>query len=91
MRAGSAGTLGELAAKPHPWLYAETCCAGLNIPFAERDTVPGIEDSGAGVCSVRLAGFYTVGVSGGNIVDSGTRGMCNAYGDSFEQILQLIG
>lgn len=85
---GKAGTLGELEAKPHPWLYAEACRVGLNI--ADRSAVLGIEDSGAGVCALRLAGYHTVGISGGNILDSGTRGMCHYYCDNFEEILQII-
>jgi beta-phosphoglucomutase len=55
LRKGEAGTLGELSPKPHPWLYAETCRVGLGIEFADRNSVIGIEDSGAGVCSIRLA------------------------------------
>ncbi|MCL2828056.1 MAG: HAD family phosphatase [Oscillospiraceae bacterium] len=85
---GKAGTLGELEAKPHPWLYAEACRVGLNI--ADRSAVIGIEDSGAGVCALRLAGYHTVGISGGNILESGTRGMCDHYCDNFEEILQII-
>lgn len=87
---GGTGTLGELEAKPHPWLYVETANVGLGIPFAERSHVIGIEDSGAGVSSIRLAGYYTVGIGGGNILTSGTRGMCNAYCETFEEILKLI-
>ncbi len=90
LRKGSTGTLGELEAKPHPWLYNEVCRVGLGIPFEERSHVMGIEDSGAGVCSVRLAGYYTVGIGGGNILESGTRGMCNSYHETFEQIKELI-
>ena len=85
---GRAGTLGELAAKPHPWLYAEACRVGLDI--REREQVIGIEDSGAGVCAVRLAGYYTVGIAGGNILESGTRGMCHRYCQSFSEIISLI-
>jgi len=88
LRKGTAGTLGELEAKPHPWLYAEACRIGLHIE--DRGAVIGIEDSGAGVCALRLAGYYTVGISGGNILESGTRGMCNAYCDNFEEILHII-
>lgn len=90
LKKGSTGTLGELEAKPHPWLYAETCNVGLGIPFANRGRVIGIEDSGAGVSSIRLAGYYTVGIGGGNIKSSGTLGMCNAYCETFEEILKLI-
>ncbi|MDD3337475.1 MAG: HAD family phosphatase [Lachnospiraceae bacterium] len=87
---GRTGTLGELEAKPHPWLYAETANVGLGIPFEERSHVLGIEDSGAGVSSIRLAGYYTVGIGGGNIVKSGTMGMCNAYGETFDELLKFI-
>lgn len=87
---GRTGTLGELEAKPHPWLYAETANVGLGIPFEERSHVIGIEDSGAGVSSIRLAGYYTVGIGGGNIRESGTMGMCNAYCETFKEILELI-
>jgi beta-phosphoglucomutase len=90
LRKGEVGTLGELSPKPHPWLYAETCRVGLGIPFEDRDSVIGIEDSGAGVCSIRLAGFPTIGISGGNIVESGTAGLCDYYCNSFDDILSYI-
>lgn len=90
LRKGSVGTLGELEPKPHPWLYAETCTVGLGIKEEDRDSVVAIEDSGAGVCSIRLAGFYTIGISGGNIVSSGTKGLCDYYANSFEDILKHI-
>ena len=87
---GAAGTLGELSPKPHPWLYAETARVGLGIDFADRNSVIGIEDSGAGVCSIRLAGFSTIGITGGNIVESGTKELCCNYCSTFEEILKLI-
>jgi len=87
---GSAGTLGELEAKPHPWLYAEACAIGLGIPKEEKCSVIGIEDSAAGICAVRLAGYYTVGISGGNILESGARGMCDRYCDSFDEVLEIV-
>ncbi len=90
LRKGSVGTLGELSPKPHPWLYSETCIVGLGEAFADRNHVVGIEDSGAGVCSVRLAGYTTIGIAGGNIVESGTRAVCNYYEDSFSDILKII-
>lgn len=90
LRKGSVGTLGELSPKPHPWLYAETARVGLGIEFADRHAVVGIEDSGAGICSVRLAGFAALGISGGNIDESGTRELCNGYFDSFEEILSFL-
>jgi beta-phosphoglucomutase len=90
LRPGEIGTLGELSPKPHPWLYAEVCRVGLGIPFDERHTVVGIEDSGAGVCAIRLAGFAAVGVAGGNIESSGTRGLCAAYCDSLTDVLPVL-
>ncbi len=90
IRKGEVGTLGELEAKPHPWLYAEAARVGLGIDFAERGSVLGIEDSGAGVVSIRLAGFAAVGIHEGNIEESGTRGLCSRYCRSFEEILAVI-
>jgi beta-phosphoglucomutase-like phosphatase (HAD superfamily) len=90
MRAGEPGTLGELSPKPHPWLYAEVCRIGLGIPFDDRHRVIGIEDSGAGVCAVRLAGFAAIGLAGGNIPESGTRALCQHYCESFEEVLGII-
>ncbi len=90
LQKGKAGTMGELEAKPHPWLYAETATVGLGIPFTERNHVVGIEDSGAGVCAIRLGGFSTIGIAGGNIESSGTRGVCNHYCHNFEEIIKII-
>ncbi len=90
MRPGQPGTLGELSPKPHPWLYAETARVGLGIPFSRRHRVVGIEDSGAGICSIRLAGFAAIGIAGGNIDASGTRELCEHYCAGFEEILPLI-
>ena len=90
LRAGHAGTLGELSPKPHPWLYAEASRVGLGIPFHERGRVVGIEDSGAGICSVRLAGFSPIGIGGGNLQASGTAGLCHSLHDDFAGILNEI-
>ena len=90
IRKGEAGTLGELSPKPHPWLYAEAARVGLGIDFAQRHHVIGIEDSGAGVCSIRLAGFAPIGFAGGNINESGTRALCTHSVDRFEQVLALL-
>ena len=86
----STGTLGELSPKPHPWLYAEVARVGLGLPFDRRAHVIGIEDSGAGVCSIRLAGFEPFGIGGGNIEGSGTRGLCREFCADFEGILAAI-
>jgi beta-phosphoglucomutase-like phosphatase (HAD superfamily) len=90
LRKGEVGTLGELSPKPHPWLYAETCRVGLGIEFEDRNSVVGIDDSGAGVCSIRLAGFPTIGLAGGNIIASGTRELCHYYCETLEEILEVI-
>lgn len=87
---GDAGTLGELSPKPHPWLYAEAGRVGLGIDFSHRNSVVGIEDSGAGLCSIRLAGYPAIGFAGGNIVESGTKGLCESYCETFEEILYVF-
>jgi beta-phosphoglucomutase-like phosphatase (HAD superfamily) len=90
IRKGSTGTLGELTPKPHPWLYAEVSRVGLGIPFENRSHVLGIEDSGAGVVSIRLAGFSSIGFAGGNIIESGTMGLCTEFFDNFCDIMAYI-
>ena len=90
LRRGEIGTLGELSPKPHPWLYAEAARVGLGIPVEARNAVVGIEDSGAGVCAIRLAGFPTIGIAGGNIIESGTRALCDFYCETFEEVVQFI-
>ncbi len=90
LRAGQTGTLGELAPKPHPWLYAETARVGLGIPFERRHHVIGLEDSSAGVVSIKLAGFSCVGISGGNIDGAGVGDMCDYRIDNLMQMLDII-
>jgi beta-phosphoglucomutase-like phosphatase (HAD superfamily) len=90
LRKGEIGTLGELSPKPHPWLYAEACRVGLGIDFAHRNSVIGLEDSGAGIYSIRLAGFPAIGIAGGNIIESGIRNLCNYYCQNFEEVLEII-
>lgn len=90
LRKGEVGTLGELMPKPHPWLYAEACRVGLGIRFEQRHSVIGIDDSGAGVCSARLAGFTTVGMAGGNIEAAGARALCQHYCRDFDEVALVI-
>jgi beta-phosphoglucomutase len=71
IRKGQIGTLGELSSKPHPWLYAEALRVGLCISPNNYYRVVGIEDSSAGVISIRLAGFPAIGLNGGNIEPGG--------------------
>lgn len=90
LRKGEAGTLGELSPKPHPWLYAETARVGLGIEFKDRYSVAGIEDSGAGVISIRLAGFTTIGMAGGNIEGSGTMSFLSQFCENFAEVEQYL-
>ena len=90
LRRGQTGTLGELEPKPHPWLYAETARVGLNMPFERRHKVIGVEDSSAGVVSIKLAGFSCIGVSGGNIAQAGVGEMCDYHVNGLMEILDII-
>ncbi len=87
---GHPGTLGELEAKPHPWLYAETARVGLGIPFERRHKVIGVEDSSAGIVSIKLAGFSCIGISGGNIEKAGVVDLCDYKVGSLKDILSII-
>ena len=82
--------LGELAPKPHPWLYAETARIGLEIPVSKRSRVIGLEDSSAGVISIRLAGFTALGITGGNIEMSGIKPLLSGYFDNLTDSLPYI-
>jgi beta-phosphoglucomutase-like phosphatase (HAD superfamily) len=90
LQRGEVGTLGELSPKPHPWLYAEIARVGLGIPFEDRARVVGLEDSGAGVCAIRLAGFCAIGLTGGNIAESGTRALCHRYCWNLAEAMEAI-
>ena len=90
LRAGQTGTLGELAPKPHPWLYAETARVGLGIPFERRHKILGIEDSSAGVVSIKLAGFACCGIAGGNIEQAGVGEMCDYKINNLSDCLDII-
>lgn len=90
LRQGSAGTLGELEPKPHPWLYAETAAVGLGIDEQQRQNTLCIEDSAAGVLSIRLAGFAAAGVEGGNIRAAGAEGLCHGMYENLSDILNII-
>lgn len=87
---GHAGTLSELAMKPHPWLYAETARVGLGISTEDKMRVIGMEDSSAGVLSLRLAGFSVIGIGGGNIKKAGVSGLCLKEYDNLCDALPLI-
>lgn len=84
------GTIGELAPKPHPWLYAETARVGLGITEDEKGRVLGFEDSSAGIVSIRLAGFQAVGVAGGNIASGGVESLCMEQAGTLCDALPLL-
>ncbi len=90
LRKGQTGTLGELEAKPHPWLYAEVARVGLGIEPSERNRVIGLEDSSAGVVAIRLAGFAAIGMTTGNIEQSGARPFLHAECENLADALPVI-
>lgn len=85
---GDYGTLGEIVAKPHPWVYTEVAYMGLKIKDPTR--VLGIEDSAAGVMALRFAGFPVVGLNSGNITQSGLDCLCCKKVDKLGEILKLV-
>jgi len=86
IKKGQPGTLGELQAKPHPWPYAE-CLHALSV---DKSEAIGIEDSGAGVLSVRLAGIPAIGISGGNIESGGEKPLCVLYLKDLREVWEQI-
>ena len=63
---------------------------GLGIGPGQRSRCIGIEDSGAGVCSLRLAGFAAVGVEGGNIRAAGVEPLLAAMAPTLADVLELL-
>lgn len=90
IKKGQAGTLGELSPKPHPWLYAETARIGLGVSPEQRGKVTGLEDSAAGVLSIRLAGFSAIGIDGGNIQQGGAGSLLRYDSDNLLNSLPVI-
>lgn len=83
---GQYGTLGEMAAKPHPWVYAEI---GASL-CEEKNRVIALEDSAAGLIASRLAGYSVLGFKDGNIIKSGLDSFCYDTVSDFEQVLKII-
>lgn len=71
-----------------PFLYSELACFGLHEPDPRR--VIGIEDSAAGVLSLRFAGYAVLGVNGGTIAASGLDALCLRKRDSLADFLDDI-
>lgn len=84
---GLYGTIGELAVKPHPWVYAELA-VGLGV--SDKSQVVVLEDSSAGLISGRLAGFDVIGFNDGNILASGMAEQAYAMVDTFDEVLKLL-
>ena len=72
------------------WLCAETARIGLGIPFERRHKVIGIEDSSAGVVSIKFAGFSCVGNSGANIDKAGVNELCDYKTNNLMKIIDII-
>ena len=83
---GEYGTIGEMAVKPHPWIYSELI-GGLNV---DKKHAIVIEDSSAGLLSGRLAGMNVIGFNDGNLIQSGLNEECIAMADTFEDIIQIL-
>lgn len=81
-------TIGELAAKPHPWLYKELVHIGLKC--TDNSKVIVIEDSASGVVSARLAGYSVIGMNSGNVRASGMAPLCYTMVDSLKEVENII-
>ena len=55
------------------------------------DKVIGIEDSSAGIVSIKFVGFSCVGIFGGNIEQVGIGDMCDYRVDNLMKILDVLG
>ncbi len=85
---GDYGTLGEVVSKPHPWIYTELAYLGLKITDPTR--VIGVEDSAAGLLSLRFSSFPVIGLNSGNIGQSGLDCLCHGKVDALPEILSMI-
>lgn len=81
-------TIGEIAAKPHPWLYKELVSEGFHCRNNNKVVV--LEDSASGVLSARLAGFSVIGMENGNITSSGMSALCTARAGNFGDVLKFL-
>ncbi len=81
-------TIGEIAAKPHPWLYKELVSEGFHCRDNKKVVV--LEDSASGALSARLAGFPVIGMANGNIASSDMGELCFAHAENFQDVLQIL-
>lgn len=84
---GQYGTIGEMAVKPHPWLYSEI---GMVLSGENRRGTVALEDTSSGVISAVTAGYNVIGMNDGNLHQSGTNQFCLATCDDLLQVLQLL-
>ena len=84
---GQYGTVGEMAVKPHPWVYAELA---MGLGVTDKSQVIVLEDSSSGLISARLAGFDVIGFNDGNILASGMAEQTYAMVDTLEDVLKLL-
>ncbi|GIG69203.1 HAD family hydrolase [Phytomonospora endophytica] len=90
MRSSWLRPFGANAGKPHPWPYLEAATRGAQLdPTALRHAVA-VDDSAAGVCSIRLAGIRSVGFASGNIRGTGAHVFCDHIVDSLFGLLTLL-
>ncbi|PWM74492.1 MAG: haloacid dehalogenase [Bacillota bacterium] len=84
---GEYGTVGELAAKPHPWVYLELI---NSFGAFDPEKVVVLEDSSAGVLSARLAGLPVIGFRDGNLLKSRMDDLCVHTVSDFDAVKRLI-
>jgi len=84
---GEYGTIGELAVKPHPWIYSELAL-GLGVKDLSDAIV--VEDSSAGLLSGKLAGINVVGFNDGNLIASGLDDQAIKMVNNFDELLNFI-
>ena len=84
---GRYGTLGELAAKPHPWLYAELA---FGMGIRDKSSAVVLEDSLSGAAAGRLAGFSVLGFNDGNITAEGADNFVYAMVTSFDDVNKIL-
>lgn len=85
---GRYSSLGELVAKPHPWIYKELIYVGLKCPDNRKAIV--VEDSASGVLAARLAGYPVVGLTTGNVAASGFDCLCCRMADNLTEAKKYI-
>ncbi len=83
---GEYGSIGEAAAKPHPWIYSELA-AGIGV---DREETLVLEDSSAGLLAGRLAGMNVIGFTDGNLIRSGFAEECCAMAETFNDVLRVL-